>query len=175
MTTPLFILCLISVILLFPIAQAAMSLAPWVPTKLPDVARLLGFLNLTENDTFVELGSGTATVTRAVAERFPTATCVGIERAWPLHLIAKHLAKGIQNQKLSLVCQNLFTYDLSKATVIYIFGMPGPLRGAVTDKILKECKPGTRIISYTFRMHALPLHRHHKDPGTLSLYEYILT
>jgi precorrin-6B methylase 2 len=172
MPTLALVICTILVIVLYPIARAAMSLAPWVPTKIHDVGRLLSFLNLTAADTFVELGSGTATVTRAVAARFPTTPCIGVERAWPIHLVARHLAKNLPN--CTLINGDLFNYNLKDATVIYIFGMPGALRGAVTTKILKECKSGTRIISYTFRMHALPLHHHYKNPDTLSLYEYIL-
>jgi hypothetical protein len=50
---------------------------------------------------------------------------------------------------VKFVERDLFTADVSEATVVTLYLMPGML-GRVEDKLLKELKPGTRVISHDY-------------------------
>lgn len=167
------LLIILFLIVMYPLARGARSLAPWVPTKHHDVARLCHLLHLTKSDIFVELGCGNGRVCNAVAQRFPSAQIIGIEIAWPLAYVARFRARSLPNS--TIICTDALTYSLSSATVIYIFGMPHALAHTVTKKLLAECKKGTRVISYSFRFHELPLVATHKPEGMLALYEYVIS
>jgi len=172
MSLPIFLIILF-LIVTYPLARGARSLAPWVPTKHHDVTRLCNLLHLTKSDVFIELGCGNGRVCNAVARAFPQTKIIGIEIAWPLAYLAKFHARSLPN--CSIICTDALSYSLSSATVIYIFGMPHALASLVTKKILSECRSGTRIISYSFRFHELPLVATHKPEGMLALYEYIIS
>jgi hypothetical protein len=59
--------------------------------------------------------------------------------------------------------------------VIYLYGLPKNNHKVVT-KLLKECRPGTRIISYTFSMDGLPLVQKNKPTETVvPIYEYTIS
>lgn len=171
MTLPIFLIILF-LIFTYPLARGARSLAPWVPTKQQDVARLCNLLHLTKSDTFIELGCGNGRVCNAVAQYFPDARVVGVEIAWPLAYVARFSARKLPNT--TIVCTDALQYPLNNATVLYVFGMPEALANKLTKKILTECAPGTRVISYSFRFHELPLVATHKPDGMLALYEYVI-
>ena len=50
--------------------------------------------------------------------------------------------------------RNLLEADLSRATVVMIFGMEW-IMPLVADKIKKECRPGTRVVSFAFSLPGL--------------------
>lgn len=165
-------LIILFLIITYPLARGARSLAPWVPTKQRDVVRLCNLLHLTKFDTFIELGCGNGRVCNAVARHFPDAKIIGVEIAWPLAWYAKFSARHLTNS--SIICADALQYPLHDATVIYVFGMPEALANKLTKKILAECAPGTRVISYSFRFHELPLVATHKPDDMLALYEYVI-
>lgn len=166
------LLILLFVILMYPFARGARSLAPWVPTKQHDVARLCDLLHLTKSDTFIELGCGNGRVCNTIARHFPDTHSIGVEIAWPLAYFARFSARTLPNT--TIICADVLQYPLHDATVIYVFGMPEALAHKLTAKILAECASGTRVISYSFRFHQLPLVATHKPEGMLALYEYVI-
>lgn len=162
-------------IILLPLAIAGFSLAPWVPTRNRDLSRIVALAELKSNDVFVELGSGNGRVVNYVAQN-SSAQCIGVERAWPLYLISRVLLWHNKNLNAHIILGDLFKYDLHDATVIFVFGMPKPMKERLAQKIKNECKPGTRILSYSFHLRGLPdpVISDKPDPKSLSIYVYTL-
>ncbi len=167
------IFLLIVVILLYPLAIAGLSLAPWVPTRKEDVARVFDCARLTPSDTFVEIGCGNGRVVCAVAKKHH-GLCIGIERAWPLYVIARVRASMIPHSQCKVHYADALRYDFSYANVLFVFAMPHSLP-AIYRHIQKQCAPGTRILSYTFAIpNVTPTIIDKPTSTSLSLYVYVL-
>ena len=46
--------------------------------------------------------------------------------------------------------KNLFKEDLSRADVVYFFGLPKSIKNKLKKKLERELKPGARVVSYAF-------------------------
>ncbi len=161
------------VILLGFFGIGGLSLAPWVPLYPSDHKRVMDILNLKSGDILYELGSGTGIVTTNAGLIYGvTATGIEISPVLFCYSVLKKYIKQSHGARFWL--KNLYTTNLSDATVIYIYGMPNK-NGKVVAKLQKECKPGTRIISYTFHMPGLQHTVRHRDTDTqVPIYEYII-
>ncbi len=144
----MFWIYLIIILVLITVAWAAWSFAPWVPTWSKDLERISRLAELQPSERFYELGCGDGRVTCYMAQRH-SARAVGIEAAPPLYLVAKIRQLISQNKNTSIKLGNLFALDLTDADVIYFFGMPKRIE-KLKQKLERELKPGTRVISYTF-------------------------
>lgn len=152
----------------------AYRFAPWAPTRRRDIARVVRYAALARGECFVELGCGDGRVLAALAAAAPDARVIGVERSLVLVGIARLATAGTRN--VQVVWGDLFSYDLSPADVVYCFGMPRALTGAVREKFLRELKPGARIISYAFAIPGLSDEVVHRDQAhELPLYSYRVT
>lgn len=121
----------------------------WVPTSQVLVEKMLDIAKVTSKDFLIDLGSGDGRTVISAAKRGAKAR--GIE--FDSQLIAlsrKNAAEQGVSERAEFVEGDLFKADLSKASVITLFLLPSinlRLRPA-----LLELKPGTRIVSNTFRM-----------------------
>ena len=121
----------------------------WVPTPDALVEKMLDMAKVTPQDYVIDLGSGDGRTVIAAAKR--GARALGVEYNPDMVELSKEEARkaGVQ-EKASFMKADLFKTDLSKATVITMF--------LLTDINLKlrprllGLKPGTRIVSNTFKM-----------------------
>lgn len=121
----------------------------WVPTPDALVQKMLDLAGVTAADYVIDLGSGDGRTVIAAAKR--GARALGIEYNQDLVDLSTITAKteGVAD-RASFAKADLFASDFSKATVITMF--------LLTDINLKlrptllDLKPGTRIVSNTFRM-----------------------
>lgn len=131
--------------------------APWWTTKKPIAQAMCKLLKISKKDIVYELGSGNATVL-FVASEFG-ARGVGIEidliRYWYSKILI-HLKKT--SKAITIYRRNFFKVSLSDATVVFIYLVPKTLE-KLKPKLLKELKPGTKIVSYKYQM-SLPLYKH---------------
>jgi len=132
-------------------ALGAISLAPWVPSRKRDLARIFKLAGLKPNEVFYDLGCGTGQIVMYANKNFG-AKAIGIEIGLPMYLVCrlKKLLRG--NKNIIFKWKNFFKENLEAADVIYLFGRPGTLNQKLKEKITNEVKPGTRIISYVFPM-----------------------
>lgn len=142
---------LFAALVLLPIAIAWKTFAPWVPTKTSDVERVFDLANLKPGEVFYDLGSGDGKMIIYAAKNFQ-AKSVGLELAFPMVLVS-YLRKFISKEKnLQIKWRSLFKENLEEADVVYIFGVPQTLGKSFQKKLEKELKPGTRVISYAFKV-----------------------
>jgi Methyltransferase domain len=121
----------------------------WVPMARESVEKMLDLAKLTPADFAIDLGSGDGVTVIAAARR--GARAMGVEFNADLVAFSKRQAEraGVADRTL-FVQGDLFQADLSRATVITLFLLEElnlKLRPA-----LLALKPGTRILSNTFRM-----------------------
>src|SRR6266513_2493154 len=121
----------------------------WVPTPQALVDKMLDMAKVTPKDYVIDLGSGDGRTVITAAKR--GARALGIEfNPDMVALSRRNAAKAGLSDKATFVEADIFRSDLSPATVITLF--------LLTDLNLKlrptilTLKPGTRIVSNTFRM-----------------------
>lgn len=149
-----FLIELIIIAFFGTMAVASLSLAPWVPTRKKDFGRICRLAEFKPGDVFYELGCGTGGVIFNAAKNYDI-EAIGLEIALPLYCIAKVRQWLAQKKNVQIKLRSLFKEDLSKADVIFIFGMPKPMAVKLREKLLRELKPGAKVISYVFPIEGL--------------------
>ncbi|MBN1325887.1 class I SAM-dependent methyltransferase [Candidatus Falkowbacteria bacterium] len=142
-----FVIVLILFLILWTVAIAGLSFAPWVPSKKHDFERIFKLANLKPGEIFYDLGCGTGKVVIYAHKKFK-AKSIGLEIALPFYCICK--CKQIFNPGVNFKYKNLYKEDLSRADVIYFFGTPKTINEKLKAKLEREVKKGARIISYVF-------------------------
>ena len=121
----------------------------WVPTPQGLVDKMLDMAKVTPKDFVMDLGSGDGRTVITAAKR--GAHAVGIEFNPDMVQLARGNAqKAGVSERATFLQQDLFKTDLSQATVITMFLLPG-INLKRRPKIL-ALKPGTRVVSNTFTM-----------------------
>jgi precorrin-6B methylase 2 len=122
----------------------------WVPTKVKAVTEMLSAAKITANDIVYDLGSGDGIIPIEAAKQFKV-RAVGIEYNADLVQLSIRNAKRDGVESLVTLKQgDIFLEDFSEATVLMLY-LGENLNLKLEPKILKM-KPGTRVVSNTFRM-----------------------
>lgn len=144
---------------LFPLTGACAQTAgkkrrdpdvPYVPTTEPAVQAMLTLAGVTKNDIVYDLGCGDGRIVVAAAKL--GARGVGIDINPERIKEANANAKQAGVEKLVRFEENdLFQADIHEATVVTMFLLPA-INLKLKPKLLKDLKPGTRLVSNTFDM-----------------------
>ena len=129
--------------------------SPWWRTN-KKIARIQCKLaKIGKNDVVYDLGSGDGTALMTAAKEFG-AQGVGVEidllRCWYSKMV---ILLGGVSKKIKIVRRNFFAVDVSPATVVIMYLIPKTLN-RLKPKLLKELKPGTRIVTFVYQID-LPL------------------
>ncbi len=124
---------------------------PFVTTP-PEVVRAMLKLAATgKNDVVYDLGCGDGRIVIAAARDFG-ARGVGVE------ISPEHIAEARANARRANVAgrvefrqQDLFDADIHDATVVAIYLLPD-VNLRLRPKLLRDLKPGTRVVTHTFHM-----------------------
>jgi SAM-dependent methyltransferase len=140
-----------------PAVAAAQTQTPvepdvlYVPTPQPVVDAMLDLAAVTPDDVVYDLGSGDGRIVITAAKTFG-ARGVGIDID-PL-LVKKAqdnaAAAGVAG-KVTFQAGNLFAADISQATVVTLYLLQS-LNERLRPKLVRELKPGTRVVSHVFNM-----------------------
>lgn len=131
--------------------QEKLSDVPYVPTPSKVVEEMLNIAGVTGNDILYDLGSGDGRIVITAAQKFGTQG-VGIDINPKLIQEAFNNAqKAGVTDRVQFLQQDLFKADLSKATVVTLYLLRS-VNLKLRPKLLKELKPGTRIVSHSFDM-----------------------
>ena len=127
------------------------QLAPYDPTPLEVVERMLALAEIRANDVIYDLGSGDGRLLIAAAKKY-RARGVGFEIERGLVKLARENAQREGVEKFVEVrVQDFLGADLSRASVVTLYlSYDGNL--AVREQLQRQLKPGARIVSYTFEM-----------------------
>lgn len=132
------------------VAAPAKPEAPYVPTPTTIVDRLLTLASVKAGDYVIDLGSGDGRLVTTAVTRYGARGGLGFEIDSALVKLANaNAAKAGVADRVKFVEQDLFAADVSAATVVTLYLMPGML-GRVEDKLRKELKPGTRVVSHDY-------------------------
>jgi Methyltransferase domain len=132
-----------------PVVGQAGKDVVWVPTPQDLVDTMLDMAKVTPQDLLMDLGSGDGRTVITAAKR--GARAMGVEYNPQMVQLSKTAAAAERlGDKATFVQADLFTVDLSRASVITMFLLP-----TINLKLrptLLELKPGTRVVSNTFDM-----------------------
>jgi predicted O-methyltransferase YrrM len=123
----------------------------YVPTAHEVVTEMLAAVKVGPGDVVFDLGSGDGRIPIAAVRDFGAARGVGIELD-PQRIREARVnaaAAGV-GDRVQFVQQDLFTADLSTATVITLYLLP-QLNARLLPR-LQALKPGTRIVSHNYDM-----------------------
>ncbi len=122
---------------------------PYVPTPQVVVDAMLELAGVKPGDVLYDLGSGDGRIVVTAAQRFGVRG-VGIdinpERIQEAEANAK--AAGVQGLT-DFRQEDLFKADFGEATVVTMYLLPS-VNNRLKPKLLKDLKPGTRIVSHAF-------------------------
>jgi SAM-dependent methyltransferase len=132
-------------------AQTNQPEVPYVPTTEEAVHAMLKLGDVKKTDVVYDLGCGDGRIVIAAAQTYG-ARGVGIDINPERIQEAKENAKkaGIENL-VRFEENDLFKADIHEATVVTLFLLP-KVNLRLRPKLLRELKPGTRIVSNTFDM-----------------------
>lgn len=146
------------VILLFLLSMLWPPDSPWSPWwrtnhKIASIQCKLA--KISNKDVVYDLGCGDGTLLLTAAEEYG-ARGVGIEidpaRVFVAQL--RVLFGGLRN-KVAIQRKDFFNVGVSEATVVVMYLIPKTL-GRLREKLLKELKPGTRVVTFVYKID-LPL------------------
>src|SRR5215218_9908569 len=123
----------------------------FVPTPQEVVDAMLKVANVGPGDVIYDLGSGDGRIP-ITAARTVGARGVGIDIDPQRIREANENARtaGVAD-KVKFLNQDLFTTDISEATVVTLYLLPS-LNLKLLPKLNRELKPGTRVVSHAFDM-----------------------
>lgn len=119
--------------------------APYVPTKLEAIRKILKLTGVKKGKKFYELGSGDGRVVIEAAKL--KAQAIGIEQSYLRVLLSRYKARNLKNVKF--YHGNIFSKNYSDGDIVYIYLL---LKGVakLEDKLKKELKKGSIVITQTY-------------------------
>lgn len=142
---------------------------PFVPTRKEDIEDIVNRVSISPDDLVYDIGSGNGKVLFLI-ERLTTAKTMGLQRAGWTQVYAKVRA-WVSGSNTQFKSGNFFDSSWQPATVIYAYLYPF-LMHQVGEKILRECRPGTRVIVRDFPITNLPLIETWQSPSNHKIYLY---
>jgi predicted RNA methylase len=127
----------------------------FAPTWEPVVYEMLTLAGVTRSDVVVDLGSGDGRIVILAAQKYG-ARGIGIEIDPKLVAISRQVARDAEvDDKVSFLQGDLFTADISTATVVTLY-LSESINRELEPKLRRELRPGTRIVSHQFRIGTWP-------------------
>ncbi|MFH2013525.1 MAG: hypothetical protein ABIJ17_00975 [Patescibacteria group bacterium] len=142
----LIIVLIVTFVLFFSLIGLIRSMGvPFVPLTKKQLESVNKYIKLNPNDRVVDLGCGDARVLRMFKKQ-------GVKdlTGYEVNLLAYLLAK-IKSKSLKIYFKNFKKVDLSEYNVIFCYLLDYYL-DSLKEKFDKELKPGTKVISYAFRI-----------------------
>jgi len=134
--------------------QTAAPRAPdviFVPTPPAVVDAMLKLAKVTSSDVVLDLGSGDGRIPIAAAKTYGArAIGIDIDPERVREATANARSTGVSD-KVSFLTEDLFTADISQATVVTLYLLPS-LNLRLASKLMTDLKPGTRVVSHAFDM-----------------------
>jgi cyclopropane fatty-acyl-phospholipid synthase-like methyltransferase len=142
-----------------PSLTAVLVLAQPAPLRMPDVYfaptdqpvadAMLRLARVTRDDVVYDLGSGDGRIPILAAQKYG-ARGVGIDLDPRLIALSREVAReGEVADRVTFIEGDLFTVDISKATVVTLY-LSGAMNRRLESKLRRELRAGARIVSHKF-------------------------
>ena len=146
----------VSILLAFALPACAPTLRSpdvvFVPTPQEVVEAMLDVAKVGKGDVLYDLGSGDGRIPITAAQKYGIARAIGIDiNPERIREANENLAKSGVGNRVRFVNADLFESNFGDATVVTLYLLP-ELNLKLLPKLLKELKPGTRIVSHAFDM-----------------------
>jgi hypothetical protein len=129
--------------------QSIVGGAPFVPLDRERASRMWAAANLKPGEVIYDLGCGDARHLISACRDYPV-TAVGVDIAWwPILLAWFRVTANKLKSRVRLVWRSVHRVDLSKADVVYLY-LGQKLADSLREKLKRELKPGSRVISAQF-------------------------
>lgn len=143
--------------------------APWVPTRKLDVDRFLKLADIKTGQKFYDLGCGDARLVCAAGDN--GAKSIGYEISLFPYILGTVRILLNKNKNSQIKFRDLWNINLTDADTIFVFLMPKVLE-KLKNKVEKETKIGTKIISYTWPIPGWTPLKIDTLPGHATIYLY---
>ena len=124
---------------------------PYVPTREEVVEGMLQLGGVKKDDILYDLGCGDGRIVITAAQKYGT-------RGTGIDIDPERIKEAEQNARkagvtgrVKFIEQDLFDANISDATVITLYLLPS-VNLKLRAKLLRDLKPGTRIVSHSFDM-----------------------
>lgn len=140
---------IILLLILIPTVVALIGGAPFVPTPMRGVEKLLKTAGVKKGETVIDIGCGDGRFCYIAANKIG-AKAIGVELSPLVYLWAK-VRQFIWRSKAKIKFGDFRMLDLSDADHILAYMLPETLIKFI-PKFEKELKPGTKVTSYAFKI-----------------------
>jgi len=124
---------------------------PYVPTPQSVVKGMLELAKVHKGDFVIDLGCGDGRIVVAAARDFGARARGYDLNPERIKEAKENAAKDHVEDRAEFIEKNLFEADISKATVVTLYLLPS-VNEKLMPRLQGELKPGTRIVSHSFRM-----------------------
>lgn len=124
--------------------------AVWLPSAPAVIAVMLDAAAVGPGDVVYDLGCGEGEIVIAAALRGARAVGVDLDPERITNARANAVRAGVTD-RVTFAEQDLFATDVSRATVVTLYLGPDVNR-RLRPKLLRELRPGTRIVSHDFSL-----------------------
>ncbi len=164
----------LTLVLAITIIAHLFIVVPYIPTPYPVVQAMIAAAELRPGETVYDLGAGDARLLIAALDACPQVRAKGSECIPTIWLLGK-FRLWWAGKRADLRCKNLRSEDLRDADVVFLYMMPLVMR-PLEEKMDRELRPGTRVVSHAFRFPGRKPEREWKVPGkrqkTVLLYRW---
>lgn len=123
----------------------------WVPSPPEVIAAMLQLAEVAPGDVVYDLGSGEGEIVIEAARRYGV-RAVGVELDHErIENAGKNAAAAGVANRVTFLQRDLFEVDIGEATVVTLYLFPELMR-RLRPKLLRELRPGTRIVAHDFRL-----------------------
>ena len=129
--------------------EPVLSGGPYVPTPQRVVETMLGMAGVTDRDYVIDLGSGDGRIVITAAQKYG-ARGKGYDIDSELIKRSNTKARDLKlEQRVRFEELDVLQADIREATVITLYLLPEMMQ-VLRAKLLRELRPGTRIVSHDF-------------------------
>lgn len=134
-------------LLMIPTVIALVKGAPFVPTPLKTVRRMLELGRLKRNEKVYDIGCGDGRIVHLASKEYK-ANAIGFELSPLIYIIAK-ICQPFWRSHAKIRFRDFRFQNFHDADAIFCYLMPATLK-KIQKKWEKELRNGTRVISYAF-------------------------
>lgn len=128
------------------------SLAPFVPTPMAVVRKMIEVAEIKAGEFVVDLGAGDGRILFAAVDAAEGVSATGYEfHPGRFEALCQAIKAHPKGSTMAVLPRDIRTADLGTADVVFLYLLTGS-NAELKPKLLKEMKPGARIVSHDFAM-----------------------